>query len=110
MPEETRPFSHLEIDQVRRSASISVKQIVPLKSVCIMAGVARPSVYLARKSQAPTIRQPRAAVGGYCDAALVEQIRLVLATTSFFWAGPIERFGRNCGTAACVRAEGGRCD
>jgi putative transposase len=44
-------------------------------------------MYFARKSQAPKIRQTRAAVGGYSDAALVEQIRLILATTAVFGRG-----------------------
>src|ERR1700678_3801387 len=41
---ETRPFSAGEIDEVRRSVSISLKLVVALKSVCQVAGVARSSV------------------------------------------------------------------
>jgi putative transposase len=65
--------------------SISLKQIVPLKTVCTMAGVARSSAYFASKAlaKAETNRRPRAAVGAYTDAELVEQIRLVLAATAF---------------------------
>jgi putative transposase len=69
--------------------SISQKQIVSLKSVCEMAGVALSSVYFARKAldSAETSRPRRAAVGGYTDMQLVEQVRLVLAATAFLGDG-----------------------
>ncbi len=74
---------------MKRNVPISRKQIMPLKSVCTTAGVARSSVYWARKTidSVETTRQMRAAVGGYTDLELVEQIRLVLAATAFLGEG-----------------------
>jgi putative transposase len=74
---------------VRRGVSISLKLIVPLKSVCAMAGVARSSVYFARKAldRPDGARPARGPTGAYSDAQLIEQIRLVLAATAFLGEG-----------------------
>jgi len=75
---------------VRRSVSISLKQVVALKSVCMVAGVARSSVYWSRQTlnnPAPEPRPARGPVGKHSDADLVTQIRLVLAATAFLGEG-----------------------
>jgi transposase InsO family protein len=70
--------------------SISLKQVVALKSVCLVAGVARSSVYWSRQtlnSPPPEPRPARGPVGKHSDAELVEQIRLVLTATAFLGEG-----------------------
>ncbi len=46
-------FSAREIDEVRRSVSISLKQVVALKSVCMVAGVALERVLVATDAEHP---------------------------------------------------------
>jgi transposase InsO family protein len=75
---------------VRREVSVSLKQVVALKAVCEVAGVARSSVYFSRKAVASlvTMSTPkRGPVGEFTDAQLVEQIRAVLADTPFLGEG-----------------------
>ena len=75
---------------MRGNVSISLKQVVALKSVCLVAGVARSSVYWSRRVvniPAPEPRPARGPVCRYSDAELATQIRLVLAATAFLGEG-----------------------
>lgn len=68
--------------------SVSQQRIVPLKTVCTLAGVARSSVYL-RKAQVLALRPParRGPRGAASDAELVTRIRAVLAASPFVGEG-----------------------
>ncbi len=67
--------------------SISQKRIVPLNRVCALSGVARSSLYFARKADQSPRGAPRGPTGGHSDAELVEHIRAVLAASAFLGEG-----------------------
>jgi hypothetical protein len=83
--------------------SISLKQVVALKSVCMVAGVARSSVYWSRQTlnnPAPAPRAARGPVGAYSDAVPVKgflDTRLQLMNSIM---PPFSRLPRNSHGAA----------
>jgi hypothetical protein len=76
-----------------------------------MGGVARSSVYFARKMLDRTdAARPALGPRGDCsDAQLIERIRLVLAATALLGEG-YRKFGRSGASAAYARAVRGCCD
>jgi putative transposase len=67
--------------------STSQNQIVPLNRVCALAGLARSSLYFARKADQCARGAPRGPTGGHTDQELVGHIRAVLAASPFLGEG-----------------------
>jgi putative transposase len=77
-----------EVGEVRCGVS---NRVVPLNRVCAMAGVARSSVYFARRAEVCLLSTPtrtgRSAKRWLSDDELVVHIRQVLANTPFLGEG-----------------------
>lgn len=67
--------------------STSQNRIVPLNRVCALAGLARSSLYFARKADPCARGAPRGPTGGHSDGELVEHIRAVLSASVFLGEG-----------------------
>lgn len=67
--------------------STSQNRIVPLNRVCALSGLARSSVYFARKADPSARGAPRGPTGGHTDGGLVEHIRAVLSASVFLGEG-----------------------
>lgn len=74
---------------MRSTLSISLQRIVPLKTACEFAGVARSSVYYARSAEVVGLRplMRRGPQGAHTDAELVGHMREVLAASPFLGEG-----------------------
>jgi len=72
---------------VRQQASASLNRAVPLLPVCRMMGVARSSVYAARAPKGRSQPKRRGPKTSWCDQALTEKIRSVLADSPFVGEG-----------------------
>lgn len=67
--------------------STSQNQIVPLNRVCALAGLARSSLYFARKADQCARGAPRGPTGAHTDQELLGHIRAVLAASPFLGEG-----------------------